>query len=120
MRFCWLWQVPVMDSGDSPTHRALARLGRQLDLLLNADLGELVEGHHVVATGLELATPSGAVLHHEFVPAITEEEIEASPFFSVLGALHKRRSGYSIRRLQCRCAVPHSGRVFTRRARSWR
>ncbi|GAA2205068.1 hypothetical protein GCM10009850_006910 [Nonomuraea monospora] len=61
----------------------LARMGekRRLDLAFDIDLGELAEGHRVVARGLELLD-GGAVLHYEFVPGIRPHETEAKgPFF---------------------------------------
>jgi hypothetical protein len=45
---------------------------RELDVVFDVDLGELVEGHHVIARGLERAA-TGAVLHYEFVPGPGKE-----------------------------------------------
>lgn len=54
---------------------------RQLDIVFDIDLGELLEGHHVVARGLELSDVGG-VLHYEFVPGLWEHEKETKgPFF---------------------------------------
>jgi hypothetical protein len=39
------------------TDRYLSRRGQQLDIVFDIDLGELVEGHHVVARGIMLARP---------------------------------------------------------------
>ncbi|MGA5765196.1 hypothetical protein [Nonomuraea bangladeshensis] len=57
------------------TDAYLARMGgrRRLDIVFDIDLGELVEGHHVVARGLELAD-AAAALHYEFVPGIRQHE----------------------------------------------
>jgi hypothetical protein len=46
---------------------------RQLDVAFDVDLGELVDGHHVVVRGIERG-PGEAVLHYEFVPAVQEHE----------------------------------------------
>ncbi|UBU10281.1 hypothetical protein [Nonomuraea gerenzanensis] len=54
---------------------------RRLDLAFDLDLGELVDGHHVVARGLELSA-GGGVLHYEFVPGVRPHETETKgPFF---------------------------------------
>jgi hypothetical protein len=63
-----------------------ARLGamgvqRHLDVTFDVDLGELVEGHHVVLRGIE-RNPDEAVLHYEFVPAVQDHERrDKGPFF---------------------------------------
>ncbi|MEW9551158.1 hypothetical protein [Nonomuraea sp. NPDC050783] len=65
------------------TDAYLARMGgtRRLDLVFDIDLGELLEGHHVVARGLELPEGEG-MLHYEFVPGIRQDEMDAKgPFF---------------------------------------
>jgi hypothetical protein len=46
---------------------------QHLDVTFDADLGELVEGHHVVVRGIERG-PGEAVLHYGFVPAVQEHE----------------------------------------------
>jgi hypothetical protein len=51
------------------TDRYLSRMGRRLDIVFDVDLGELIEGHHVVARGITL---SGAELHYEFVPGLDD------------------------------------------------
>ena len=45
---------------------------RTIDIPFNIDLGELVEGHHVVARGIELRPhgSSSPCLHYDFVPAL--------------------------------------------------
>jgi hypothetical protein len=54
---------------------------QHLDVTFDADLGELVEGHHVVVRGIERG-PGEAVLHYEFVPAVQEHERQdKGPFF---------------------------------------
>ncbi|MEU5868890.1 hypothetical protein ABZ815_47525 [Nonomuraea sp. NPDC047529] len=54
---------------------------RRLDLAFDLDLGELLEGHHVVARGLELSD-GGGMLHYEFVPGLREDETDSKgPFF---------------------------------------
>ncbi|MFB9880552.1 hypothetical protein ACFFMN_21615 [Planobispora siamensis] len=54
---------------------------RRLDIVFDIDLGELLEGHHVVARGLEMSE-TGGVLHYEFVPGLRRHEREAKgPFF---------------------------------------
>ena len=54
------------------TEAFLARTGRQLTVAFDVDLGELVDGHHVVARGIE-RSETGAELHYEFVPGPTYE-----------------------------------------------
>jgi hypothetical protein len=44
---------------------------RRLDIVFDIDLGELLEGHHVVARGLEMSA-AGGVLHYEFVPVLRQ------------------------------------------------
>ncbi|WP_336214906.1 hypothetical protein [Nonomuraea sp. LPB2021202275-12-8] len=54
---------------------------RRLDIVFDIDLGELLEGHHVVARGLEISD-AGGVLHYEFVPGLRQHEMETKgPFF---------------------------------------
>jgi hypothetical protein len=45
----------------------LAEIGETLDIEFDVDLGELVQGHRVVARGI-LNLPAGAELHYELVP----------------------------------------------------
>jgi len=72
--------VPPRDA----TERFLAQMsrwGRRIDVAFDIDLGELVDGHRVIARGLELRH-SGAVFHYEFIPGISAEEQETKgPFF---------------------------------------
>ncbi|MGW2222081.1 hypothetical protein ACWCSD_44440 [Nonomuraea sp. NPDC001684] len=53
---------------------------RRLDIVFDIDLGELVEGHHVVARGLELSE-AGGLLHYEFVPGVRDEEADSKGSF---------------------------------------
>lgn len=54
-------------------------LGKRLDLVFDADLGDLIDGHRVIARGLER---DPGVLHYVFVPGLTEDEVaEKGPFF---------------------------------------
>jgi hypothetical protein len=46
-----------------------SRPGQQLAVRFDVDLGELVDGHHVVARGLEFGV-TGTLLHYEFVPGV--------------------------------------------------
>lgn len=65
------------------TDAYFARMGgsRRLDIVFDIDLGELLEGHHVVTRGLEMSGADG-VLHYEFVPGLREHETELKgPFF---------------------------------------
>jgi hypothetical protein len=41
------------------TDQYLARMGKELDIVFDADLGELVPGHHIVARGIMLGRPAG-------------------------------------------------------------
>jgi hypothetical protein len=66
-------QVPPRDATDA-YFRLMEPHGRRLDIAFDVDLGELVEGHRVIARGLELKTASGAVLHYEFVPGVERDE----------------------------------------------
>jgi hypothetical protein len=50
------------------TDAYLAEIGERLDVEFDVDLGELVEGHRVVARGV-LNLLGGAELHYELVPA---------------------------------------------------
>jgi len=50
------------------TDAYLAEIGERLDIEFDVDLGELVEGHRVVARGV-LNRLGGAELHYELVPA---------------------------------------------------
>jgi hypothetical protein len=47
---------------------------RTIDLPFEVDLGELVEGQHIVTRGIELRTTSGSVLHYDFVPGFPESD----------------------------------------------
>jgi hypothetical protein len=49
------------------TDAYLAEIGEQLDVAFDVDLGELVEGHRVIARGIR-NLPGGAELHYELVP----------------------------------------------------
>ncbi|MEO3792746.1 hypothetical protein ABGB14_21240 [Nonomuraea sp. B10E15] len=74
-----MFQIPPRTATDA----YLSRMGGsiRLDIVFDVDLGELVEGHHVVARGLEL-TDAGGVLHYEFVPGLRQQEEETKgPFF---------------------------------------
>ncbi|MCK2217069.1 hypothetical protein MF672_025225 [Actinomadura sp. ATCC 31491] len=64
------------------TDAYLARMGgsRRIDLAFDVDLGELVEGHRVVARGLELSD-GGGVLHYELVPGLRPGETAAKGSF---------------------------------------
>ncbi|MFI6742876.1 hypothetical protein ACIBI9_59145 [Nonomuraea sp. NPDC050451] len=65
------------------TDAYFAKMGglRRPDVVFDIDLGELVEGHHVVARGLEISGADG-VLHYEFVPGVRQHELETKgPFF---------------------------------------
>ncbi|MEV0391117.1 hypothetical protein [Nonomuraea sp. NPDC050643] len=65
------------------TDAYFAKMGgsRRPDIVFDIDLGELVDGHHVVARALEFSDVGG-VLHYEFVPGLREHEEETKgPFF---------------------------------------
>jgi hypothetical protein len=47
--------IPPRDATDA----YMDSVGRAIDISFDVDLGELVRGHHVVARGLELGTPTG-------------------------------------------------------------
>jgi hypothetical protein len=52
----------------------------ELQWTFDVDLGELCNGHHVVARGIRNVEPS-AELHYDYVPGMRVEETEACPFF---------------------------------------
>jgi hypothetical protein len=69
--------------------RRMARTGGRIDVCFDIDLGELINGHHVVARGIERwlrpmppAPPEepGAFLHFDFVPGLKEAEEESKGF----------------------------------------
>jgi hypothetical protein len=43
---------------------------RTIDIAFDIDLGKLVEGHHVIARGIELDLAGSSCLHYDFVPAL--------------------------------------------------
>jgi len=69
-------EMPPRDATDT----ALAQLGHTLRWTFDVDLGELCEGHHVIARGIQ-EEAEGASLHYEFVPGITRTASEGRPFF---------------------------------------
>jgi hypothetical protein len=68
--------VPARDAIDEYLQRA----DRRLAVAFEVDLGELIDGHRVVARGLEFGS-EGAVLHYEFVPAMERREEDAKGAF---------------------------------------
>jgi hypothetical protein len=70
------FETPARDA----TQRFLDETGRALRWTFDVDLGELCEGHHVVARGIS-DEPNGAELHYEFVPGLTAAETGAKEFF---------------------------------------
>jgi hypothetical protein len=56
----------------TPTAQYLSEMSRHLDVVLDVDLGELIEGHRVVARGIEFGV-AGDELHYEFVPHGTRD-----------------------------------------------
>jgi hypothetical protein len=78
------------------TDRYLSQLGERLDIVFDVDLGELIEGHHVVARGISLAPPE-AELHYEFVPGLTEarrHELGGFGWYWMLSATDDVGTGY--------------------------
>jgi hypothetical protein len=55
---------------DDPYYR------RTIDIPLDLDLGELVQGQHIVLRGIQLRTTSGSVLHYSFVPGFRRDDHE--------------------------------------------
>jgi hypothetical protein len=51
-----------------------------LQWVFDVDLGELCDGHHVVARGIRNVEPS-AELHFDYVPGMRADEAEERPFF---------------------------------------
>jgi hypothetical protein len=75
------------------TETYLSWTGGKLDIVFDADLGELIEGHHVVVRGIMFGVPveapaageaayTEASLFYEFVPGLTEERTSGHGFFS--------------------------------------
>src|SRR6266545_3746909 len=75
-------QIPPRTAVDAYFTRMRAMgVQRQLDVTFDFDLGELIDGHHMVLRGIERG-PGEAVLHYEFVPALQEHEgQDKGPFF---------------------------------------
>lgn len=73
-------RIPPRTATDS----YLARMGLELDIVFDADPGELADGHHVVAHGGEPQPVPGeqvlteAELHYEFVPGLTDAKAHGS------------------------------------------
>lgn len=55
---------------DDPYYR------RTIDIPFDLDLGELVQGQHIVLRGIQLRTTSGSVLHYSFVPGFRRDDRE--------------------------------------------
>lgn len=53
---------------------------RGLDVEFDVDLGELIDGHRVVARGV-LFGEQGMSLEYDFVPGMTKAETDERPFF---------------------------------------
>jgi hypothetical protein len=74
-------EVPPRDVTD----QYLASMNKHLEIVCDIDLGELVEGHHVVVRGIRFGDPkieTEAELHYEFVPGLLKSERESKgPFF---------------------------------------
>jgi hypothetical protein len=49
---------------------------RTIDIPLDLDLGELVQGQHIALRGIQLRTTSGSVLHYSFVPGFRRDDNE--------------------------------------------
>lgn len=82
-RSCPMLGVVIRIPPRTATDAYFAKMGgaRRLDIVFDIDLGELLEGHHVVARGLEISGVGG-VLHYEFVPGLRQHEIDLKgPFF---------------------------------------
>jgi hypothetical protein len=69
----------VSDAFEIPPRSATDAATRSKHLLVtfDVDLGELCEGHHVVARGIEV-WEKWSYLHYEFVPAASDDD---RPFF---------------------------------------
>jgi hypothetical protein len=73
-----MFRIPPRTATD--TYFAKMGGARRLDIVFDIDLGELLEGHHVVARGLEMSD-AGGVLHYEFVPGLRQHEMETKGAF---------------------------------------
>ena len=47
---------------------------RVLDIPIDLDLGEIIQGQHVVIKGIERETERGSVLHYDFVPGFDVDD----------------------------------------------
>jgi len=83
----------------SATDDYLAKMGRQLDITFDCDLGELVEGHHVVLRGIELGRPievnrwvreQERLAQERVRQAIERGDFDGGGFFSSGGPLSER------------------------------
>jgi hypothetical protein len=65
-----------------PTDGRGAGWGHRLAISFDVDLGELVQGHRVVARGIE-RREQGALLHYEFVPGVDADaqQSQRGPFY---------------------------------------
>ena len=68
------FEIPPRTATDAAIAPASLRVS------FDVDLGELCEGHHVVARGIQVSEP-WSYLHYEFVPGMTSAECEGRPFF---------------------------------------
>jgi hypothetical protein len=70
------WRFTCSECGEQHEIDLRPRLGppaprkRNIDIAFDIDLGELVEGHHVIARGIELLPAGSSCLHYDFVPAL--------------------------------------------------
>ncbi len=75
----WAYRCPSCGEEHSQSYRASKALdpnerSRRIDVPFEVDLGELIEGQHIVTEGIELRTTSGSVLHYDFVPGFPQRD----------------------------------------------
>ncbi len=75
----WTYRCPSCGEKHTQSYRATQPLdpntrSRTIDIAFKVDLGELIEGQHIVTQGIELRTTSGSVLHYDFVPGFVRRD----------------------------------------------
>lgn len=75
----WTYRCPSCGEEHTQSYRATKardpnERSRTIDVAFEVDLGELIEGQHIVTQGIELRTTSGSVLHYDFVPGFVQRD----------------------------------------------
>ena len=56
---------------------------RVIDIAIDLDLGEIIQGQHVVIKGIEMTTSRGSVLHYDFIPGFDRDDRELDTSWSL-------------------------------------